>query len=295
MSTPSRLLLGLPLWSHPGWVSTLYRGDAKPRDFLRQYAQVFSCVEGNTTFYASPSPETVARWVQQTPASFRFLFKLPRRITHDLLLSGPAIEEAYRFLSLIEPLRERVSHLLLQLPPRFSPAELPALAHFLERLPAGPIPKLRAAVEPRHPAFFEPSGPGESLHAILKNFGAERALMDTRPLRSARPPYDRHTAEALDRKPALPVWPFALGEHPVVRFVGHPSLAANRPWLEQWASQLTQWLAEGRSPYFFAHFPAEQLAPELAELLTNILEKRGGCVSLPSWPGRAQANLFENI
>lgn len=41
---------------------------------------------GNTTFYAIPDSDTVARWVAQTPPGFEFCLKLPREITHQGLL-----------------------------------------------------------------------------------------------------------------------------------------------------------------------------------------------------------------
>ncbi|MBL3466629.1 DUF72 domain-containing protein, partial [Klebsiella pneumoniae] len=38
---------------------------------LVHHARHFNCVEGNTTLYALPKPEIVARWYEQTHDDFR--------------------------------------------------------------------------------------------------------------------------------------------------------------------------------------------------------------------------------
>jgi hypothetical protein len=54
-----------------------------PRERLRAYASWCNAVEGNTTFYATPAKDTVASWAEQTSASFRFILKMPRTVTHE--------------------------------------------------------------------------------------------------------------------------------------------------------------------------------------------------------------------
>ncbi len=50
---------------------------------LVHHARHFNCVEGNTTLYALPKPEIVARWYEQTHDDFRFCFKFPATISHQ--------------------------------------------------------------------------------------------------------------------------------------------------------------------------------------------------------------------
>ena len=57
--------LGCPSWSEPAWRGSLYPEGSRSADFLPLYAQVFNAVEGNTTFYAKPSVDTVARWAER--------------------------------------------------------------------------------------------------------------------------------------------------------------------------------------------------------------------------------------
>ena len=79
------LYLGLPQWSHPAWPGQLLGMNARPAEHLADYARVFNSVEGNTTFYASPTPETVQRWADAVPDHLRSSFKFPKDLVH---LSG---------------------------------------------------------------------------------------------------------------------------------------------------------------------------------------------------------------
>ncbi|MCX9040124.1 DUF72 domain-containing protein, partial [Citrobacter portucalensis] len=53
------IYIGLPQWSHPKWVRLGITS-------LEEYARHFNCVEGNTTLYALPKADIVARWQAQT-------------------------------------------------------------------------------------------------------------------------------------------------------------------------------------------------------------------------------------
>src|SRR4051794_30129194 len=123
------LHVGCAMWTHPAWPF------AKDRQRLRSYAGWCNAVEGNTTFYATPTRETVATWAAQTDPGFRFVLKLPKRITHEGRLASTA--DLAPFLDAIEPLGPRVHALWIQLPGSFGPGDTPALAGFLRRLPAG--------------------------------------------------------------------------------------------------------------------------------------------------------------
>ena len=70
--------IGLPQWFHAAWPFTPRSDDA-----LARYSRHFDTVEGNTTFYGLPKPDTVRAWQAAVPAHFRFCFKFPRSISHD--------------------------------------------------------------------------------------------------------------------------------------------------------------------------------------------------------------------
>lgn len=283
---PLPYYLGAPIWANAHWKGTLFSTDAKPAEFLAQYAKVFNAVEGSTTFYSVPSAEMVLRWVAATPESFRFSFKFPRSITHQHHLIHAA-KETQEFLQRMEPLGQRINGLMVQLPASFSPGELPMLESFLRSLPAD----YRYAVEVRHPAFFTHTESRATYNALLEKLGVDRIIFESRPVHAA-PPYDEATREAQARKPRLPVQVDAPAERPVLRYIGHPVLAANHEWLDRWVAQTARWLQEGKRPRIFLHTPNNDLAPQLAQMFHQQLQ-----VLLPDLPdlpafGAVQASLM---
>src|SRR5215475_11304947 len=124
-----RLHVGCAMWTHAPWQGRFLPRALPPRERLRAYAGWCNAVEGNTTFYATPSRSTVETWAEQTAPDFRFVVKLPKPITHERRLQG-ADEELAAFLSAIEPLGPRTHALWVQLPASFGPADLGNLAMF---------------------------------------------------------------------------------------------------------------------------------------------------------------------
>jgi len=273
--------LGCPFWSFPAWRGTLYTPDARPAEFLAQYARVFGTVEGNTTFWSVPSPRSVERWREAVPPSFRFCLKLPREITHDRMLqaSGP---EVTNFLRVVEPLGERLGPFMIQLPPAFGPAHMHELRRFLDALSRN----FSWAVEFRHLAFYEEADVVRRCDDWLEEFGLSRAIMDTRALRAGDPGHPEVQA-ALHKKPDLPLRESPVGRRPLVRMVAHPEASANEGFLEEWASRIAGWIARGLEPFFFVHTPSNLRTPELAREVHRRIAKRVELNSLPAFPGES--------
>lgn len=99
--------LGCPSWNEAAWRGSFYPRELRSADYLGHYGGIFNAVEGNTTFYARPSAETVRRWAETMPAGFRFCAKFPRDISHEGDLRE-RLEAAGDFLELLAPLGERV-------------------------------------------------------------------------------------------------------------------------------------------------------------------------------------------
>ena len=278
-----RYALGCPVWGFKDWVGTLYSRDARPPDFLRQYSRVFNAVEGNSTFYSLPEATTVERWAVDAAPGFRFCFKLPRHVTHELALAS-ADAATRAFLERMRPLADHLGPFMIQLPASFSPASLQILERYLDALP----PDLHFAVELRHPAFFGTSAAAQRAHGLLAERGHDRVVLDTRGLR-AGPQGHPDVQAARHAKPDLPVETRATGRHPIVRFIGHPIHDVNDDWIDLWARQLHAWIGEGRHPYFFAHCPNDLHAPILARRLhAALLRARAGANGvgeLPAFPG----------
>ncbi|HSN29400.1 MAG TPA: DUF72 domain-containing protein [Kofleriaceae bacterium] len=273
--------LGCPGWSMKTWVGRLFPPGTRATEFLPRYADVFNTVEGNTTFYALPTAETVERWGAQVPDGFRFCFKFPRTITHDKQLVG-CDAEVDEFIARIAPLGHKLGTLFIQLPPSFGDAA--RLAAFLDRLPRA----FRYAVEPRLADIT-------AFDALLAERGVDAVILDTRGIHAS---HSLEHAETRARKPNLPVVARATAQHPFVRCVPHETFAESRPLVDGWAEQVAAWIRTGKTPYFFMHAPDDTFAPENAYDFHAMLRARGAEMSidvgeLPKRPGAPrQQSLF---
>ena len=267
------------------WVGRLFPAGTKHADFLARYAEVFNTVEGNTTFYALPAPDVVARWGEQVPDTFRFCFKFPRTITHDKLLIDCATEVT-ELIDRVAPLEHKLGTLFLQLPPRFAPARLPSLAAFLDALPHG----FHYAVELRHDLFFAGGPEEDEAVALLRERAIDLVMMDARGLHAST---DVAHLDVRARKPNLPVVMRATGTRPLIRCVPHGSFDAGRHFVEPWTQKLARWIGEGKTPYFFMHAPDDTFAPENAYAFHTMLRAHVDVGELPPWPGEPrQLGLF---
>jgi uncharacterized protein YecE (DUF72 family) len=243
------LHVGCAMWSYAAWQGRFLPHPLAPRDRLRAYATWCNAVEGNTTFYATPARETVASWAAQTDASFRFVLKLPKTVTHERRL-GDVGDPMRAFLAAIEPLGSRAYALWVQLPPSFGPSGIPVLDGFLRRLPRA----YRYCVEVRHPAFFTDPQAERQLEQVLTEAGAEWVDLDTTVL-FAEPPASDAERGAQHQKPRLPRRSRALTGRPVVRYIGCDDNERTAAGWQPWAGQVADWLREGRSPTVFIHTP----------------------------------------
>lgn len=269
--------LGCPGWGTKTWVGRLFPSGTKHGDFLARYAEVFNTVEGNTTFYALPAAETVARWRAQVPPEFRFCFKFPRAVTHEKILIDAGAEVAEFFRRVVEPLGDQIGTLMLQLPPSFDASKLARLRAFLAGLPSG----VRYAVEFRHDDFYR-GGPEEHEAAeLLRERGVDLVIMDTRALHSSK---SLEFAEVRGRKPAFPIVTRATASAPIVRFVPHEAFDASARFLDVWPRQLARWIGDGKRPYFFMHAPDDTFAPENAYRFHAMLRSVIDVGELPVWP-----------
>jgi uncharacterized protein YecE (DUF72 family) len=141
--------IGCSGWVYPSWRSVLYPAGLAQRNWLARYAEEFDTVEVNSTFYRLASPPAVERWVEATPAHFRFTVKASRYLTHITHLQH--FERSVgRFYESIAPLVQsgKLEAVLWQLPPTQKRNDK-MLDNTLEQLPPG-----RHAFEFRHPSWF---------------------------------------------------------------------------------------------------------------------------------------------
>ncbi|MEH0834186.1 DUF72 domain-containing protein [Pectobacterium cacticida] len=270
------MYIGLPQWQHPAW-RRLGLND------LADYSRYFTSVEGNTTFYALPSPEVVGRWRDMTHDNFRFCFKFPAAISHTAALQH-CNKDVDLFYQCIKPIEHRIGQLWLQLPAAFSPVHLPVLWHFLAALPSG----FNYGVEVRHPLFFAKGEEEQALNRGLRQHGVNRVILDSRPVHHAAP-NSAALREAQRKKPRVPVHAVLTATQPLIRFIGSETQEENLRWFDSWRNKLPQW--SGATPYFFIHTPDIGDAPPLAQQLWPLLTEIDPTLPAPpDWP--RQTTLF---
>ncbi|HKG52910.1 MAG TPA: DUF72 domain-containing protein [Anaerolineales bacterium] len=275
------LYIGCPIWSWKGWVGNFYPEGTKPPDFLHEYTRRLTTVEGNTTFYAVPAQKTLEGWAEEMPSTFRFCPKVPKAISHEGKLMDN-VERAREFIKIMSQLGTRLGPMFLQLPPRYSPKLLGDLQAFLALWPR----EVRLAVEVRHLDWFdEPHN--DSLNELLSEHNMARVTIDTRPIRDlngddilAGSVY-QSLLEARERKPDVPVVPKRTSDFIFVRYIGHPDIEVNNPYLKEWGNYFIPQLQEGADVYMFCHSPNNLAAPWLCRKLYEQVEKE---VDLPPLP-----------
>jgi uncharacterized protein YecE (DUF72 family) len=253
-----RLHVGCAMWTHQSWQGRFVASPRPSQERLRSYAGWCNAVEGNTTFYATPARATVASWAQQTDADFRFVLKLPKRITHERRLTDVDLE-LRAFLDAIEPLGPRTHAVWVQLPGSFTPADVGSLADFLRRLPGSH----RYAVEVRHSAFFADPRATRLLEDVLADADAEWIPFDTTAFFRSPPTSDAER-DAWNKKPRMPLRSTALTGRPIVRYLGRDDAERTVEGWQRWVEISAGWLREGRSPTVFLHTPDNSDAPLLA-------------------------------
>jgi len=282
--------IGCAVWAYKEWLGELFPPGSKSADFLALYSRRMTTVEGNTTFYATPKPEVVARWAAETPQGFRFCLKLPREISHAGPLAAQ-IETTHAFTERMAGLGERLGPFFLQLPPGYRADKIDDLERWLQAWPR----EYQLAVEVRHEDWYAP--PGEAaLMTLLERYGVGRVLMDVRPLSAGPlPGADVDLQQARDRKPDVPLHPLRSGGLALIRYIGHPDPALNAPLLDAWAARVASWLADGTTVYFFCHCPDERRSPALCRAFQRRLERIADVPPLP-WDaldtGMQQATMF---
>lgn len=185
----SSLLIGTSGYSYPGappkgWFGAFYP-QRKPKGFdeLAYYAQIFSTVEVNSTFYRPPAAAVTRAWAEKTPMDFVFAIKLWQKFTHPMKISRKTSQESWepptqqdidQFRDGIEPLAVagKLGVLLLQYPAGFhcTAANMDKVEKTLRVFYDYP-----KAVELRHESW---SFANSEIKSLLENHRASGVLID---------------------------------------------------------------------------------------------------------------------
>jgi uncharacterized protein YecE (DUF72 family) len=160
--------VGTSGYAYREWRGAFYPGALPASRMLASYAERFSTVEINATFYRMPTERALGGWADATPAGFVFALKAPQRLTHMRRLVGVDVP-LRRFCDVADTLGPKLGPLLFQLPPTFR-KETGRLADLLASLPPG----RRAAFEFRHPSWF-----ADDVYDRLRTRDAALCIADT--------------------------------------------------------------------------------------------------------------------
>ena len=178
------IYVGTSGWSYPQgkgkWDGLFYPARLPDREKLAYYAERFSAVEVNSSFYRPLNPTFAGAWAQRTPREFRFCVKLFNKFTHPKMFeeaSGAeaAVTEADFETARggLEPLASsgKLGALLAQFPPSFKADD--RTTAYLEELLRG-FRAYPLAVELRHRSWSERAEVGE----LLAEYGAAWVMID---------------------------------------------------------------------------------------------------------------------
>jgi uncharacterized protein YecE (DUF72 family) len=141
--------VGTSGYNYPEWKGSFYPEKLPAKQMLPYYAERFTTVEINNTFYRMPNESAVAGWSAATPQKFKLTLKAPKRITHIAKLRD-CKEMTQRFFEVAATLGPKLGALLFQLPP-YLKKDVALLDTFLETLPEGAC----GAFEFRHASWFD--------------------------------------------------------------------------------------------------------------------------------------------
>ena len=112
------LKIGCTGWGYKEWQGTFYPKAIKQKDWLHHYSSIFNVTEVNSSFYQTISKQMTLKWNNTTPENFLFSLKFPQKITHEHRLKYDKSKETLNeFFLGIEPLKQKIKTLVLQIPP----------------------------------------------------------------------------------------------------------------------------------------------------------------------------------
>lgn len=266
--------VGTSGWAYPEWRGAYYPAGVPHRRELEYVATRLGTVELNGSFYSLQRPASYRAWRDRTPPSFMFAVKGHRYVTHLRRLREPHVTVANFLGSGVLELGAKLGPVLWQFPERvsFDPGLLADFLGVLPRdgaaaatlvadhatlappdpMPAPAVPRLRHAVEVRHPSFRS-----ERFADLLSSHGVAMVAADT----AGRWPYFEETT----------------ADFHYVRLHGATELYASSygtRGLRRWATKIEAWRDSG-DVYVYFDNTARAAAPHDAERLAGLLDCAG--------------------
>ncbi len=170
---PGRVHIGTSGWHYEHWIGPFYPEGLSAKDMLGFYAEHFSTVEINNSFYRLPSLAATKSWAAQVPKDFVFACKASRYTTHVKRLKD-APKSFEKFFPRLKPFGRKLGPILFQTPPHF-PLDVARLEKFIKALPKRRL----YAFEFRDPRWFT-----EEVRAVLTKHHCAFCIFDIAGLQS---------------------------------------------------------------------------------------------------------------
>jgi uncharacterized protein YecE (DUF72 family) len=252
---PLQVHVGCAKWGRKEWLGKIYPLKTKEANFLDEYVKHFDCIELNATFYNVYGPEQIAKWkakADQTPG-FKFCPKFSQNISHIKRLKN-AEEVTTKYYEGILAFGDNLGPLFLQVGDNYTPKSLPDLKLYLEQLPKD-IPVF---LELRHKEWYADAAIRKSLFDMLHQLNIGAVITDASGRR-----------DVVHMELPTP--------HAFIRFVGNSLHTTDYARVDEWVQRIKQWQQMGlQSVWFFMHQHDERYSPELADYVSEQLNKHLG-------------------
>lgn len=218
----SGLLLPVPNKLH-------YPVEFQDKSRLCYYGSLMNTIEINSSFYKVPLASTVKKWAGEVPDDFLFTFKLFRDVTHNKDLAFDP-DTVARFMQVISQVEEKKGCLLVQFPASIRISHLVQLGRLMQVLRDNdPSMEWKIALEFRHQSLYV-----EEIYELLDRYQFGMVIHDKTPANS--PVRETH-----------PDFTYLRFHGPDGDYRGsYPD-----DILYEYASYVTEWLAEGKKVFVY--------------------------------------------
>ncbi len=289
-----QIYIGTSSWKYPGWKGFVYlRPYQSEKKFnetcLEEYAETFSTVGVDHTYYTWPTKKGFEKYLAQVPNHFRFGLKVTEKITvfrypqisrygkdagqtNEHFLDATLFAE--RFLEPLRPFHQQIGPLMLEFS-AFHPGMLESGADFVARLDRF-FTELKAehdfelAVELRNanwlkPAYFDCL----ARHGVSHVFNSWTKMPPLDEQREAAAPFDLPNFVS-----RILLQPGTKYQQAVEAFAPYNKICEAQPPLRQAAATLVKRaLGMGKPAYVFVNNRAEGSAPLTIAGILDLLEE----------------------
>lgn len=258
------VFIGCAKWNRQDLKKFYPRGT---KDELAYYSTQFNSIELNATFYNHFRTDQIEKWVDKTPADFKFFPKVHQMVSHIKRLNN--VEESIeRYVTNIRSFGNKLGMCFLQLHDNFKPTNMDRLVSAVAFWP-NDVP---LAIELRNTDWFNDASIANEVYALFEQHKVSNIITDTAGRR-----------DLLHMRLTTPTV--------FVRYVG-ANHESDYGRLDGWMERIKRWSELGmENLYFFVHQNLEKESPVLsAYLIKKLNDALNQNLRIPV--GQDQTELF---